>query len=70
MSKERITPDYCSPELAPTLVERIKAHWAAKGYHPIVTAELPEHGNMLGKTRLDVRSDMVNGLPRKPETHG
>jgi hypothetical protein len=61
-------PDYCAPEHADKLVERIKAYWASRDFKPLVVAEKPPFGRTQGRPRADVRSDMVNGWPREART--
>lgn len=59
-------PDYTTtPEGAEALIERIKKVWEAKGFKaPELKALHPPYGETRGRPRVDVRSDMVNGLPR------
>ncbi|MCW5725218.1 MAG: phosphoglycolate phosphatase [Maricaulaceae bacterium] len=58
--------DFCTPEGARRLKARIEAFWAERGYN--VTIDLVDAGFMpaMRSARTDVRSDMVNGLPRRP----
>lgn len=60
-------PDYTTTDGAKALIERIKAHWAEKKLYalPDVKADHPPWGETEGKSRVDIRSDMVNGWPAK-----
>ncbi len=56
--------DLCTREGALRLKERIESYWGERGYD--VSIELTEAGFMpaMRSARTDVRSDMVNGMPR------
>jgi hypothetical protein len=56
--------DFCTRDGALRLKERIEAYWRERGYD--VNIELQEAGFMpaLRSARTDVRSNMVNGMPR------
>lgn len=62
--------DFCTREGALRLKERIEAYWKERGYD--VTIELHEAGFMpaMRSARTDVRSNMVNGLPRPANDRG
>lgn len=61
-----LTPDYMTRDGAEKLAARIKAHWQARGFHQLdVKASSPPYGLVQGKPRYDVRSNMLNGLPRE-----
>lgn len=57
--------DLCTPEGARRLKQRIEAYWADRGYD--VNIELVDAGFMpaMRSARTDVRSNMVNGMPRR-----
>ena len=59
------TNDFCTREGALRLKERIEAYWKERGYD--VNIELTEAGFMpaMRSARTDVRSNMVNGMPRR-----
>ncbi len=56
--------DFCTREGALRLKERIESYWRDRGYD--VNIELQEAGFMpaMRSARTDVRSNMVNGMPR------
>lgn len=58
-------PDYCDEAGAQRLKERIEEYWRARGL--TVAVQLVEAGwaSALRVVRVDIRSDMVDGLPRK-----
>ena len=62
--------DYCSGDGASRLQTAIRDYWRKKGYD--VDVELVHQGfvSTMRSSRFDIRSDMVNGLPRRSEnTH-
>lgn len=58
-------PDYCSGKGAARLMAALKSYWFMRG-HDVTTMALIGETRHLGDhhARTDVRSDMVNGLPR------
>ena len=56
--------DFCNPEGARRLKQRIEEYWRDRGYN--VDIKLIEAGFVaaMRSARTDVRSDMVNGMPR------
>ncbi len=56
--------DYCTSEGARRLKQRIEEYWRERGYE--VNVDLVDAGFMpaMRSARTDVRSNMVNGLPR------
>lgn len=56
-------PNYCTPDGANRLKARIEAFWRERGH--TVTVELIETPAPAGTPRVDIRSDMVDGLPVK-----
>ena len=61
--------DFCTREGAMRLKERIEAFWKERGHY--VNIELQEAGFMpaMRSARTDVRSNMVNGMPRPANDH-
>ncbi len=57
--------DWCTHEGARRLKDRIEAYWREKGYS--VEINLIDAGFMpaMRSARVDVRSDMLNGMPRR-----
>lgn len=57
--------DFCNPDGARRLKQRIEDYWRERGY--AVDVKLVEAGFVaaMRSARTDVRSDMVNGLPSK-----
>ena len=62
--------DFCTREGALRLKERIESYWKERGYD--VSIELQEAGFMpaMRSARTDVRSNMVNGMPRPANDRG
>lgn len=56
--------DYCTPDGARRLKQRIEDFWRERGY--AVDVKLVEAGFVpaMRSARFDVRSDLVNGFPR------
>lgn len=59
-----VEPDSCSLEGAKKLKEKIEAYWTARGHN--VDLELVDVGfhAAMRSGRTDLRSDMINGMPR------
>ena len=57
--------DYCSSDGANRLTAVINEYWRKKGFD--VNVELVHQGfvSTMRSSRFDVRSDMVNGMPRR-----
>lgn len=57
--------DWCSTDGAKRLATKIAAYWQERGYD--VDVKLVEAGFLpaMRSARTDVRSDMVNGMPRR-----
>ena len=64
------TNDLCTPEGARRLKERIEAYWQERGYD--VSVDLVDAGFMpaMRSARTDVRSNLVNGMPRPANDRG
>lgn len=56
--------NYCDHTGATRIKERIEAYWRERGYEVSVVLVQGQYSNILRETRMDLRSDMVNGLPR------
>lgn len=65
--------DFCSREGAAALKEKIEAYWRERGQHVMIALHNVGFHPAIRAARYDVRSDMVNGLPRakakKPALH-
>ena len=61
--------DYCSSDGANRLQAIIADYWRKKGFD--VNVELVHQGfvSTMRSSRFDVRSDMVNGMPRRQAAH-
>lgn len=59
------TEEFCNRSGALKLKAKIEAYWAERGYE--VEVRLPEAGFVaaMRSARTDVRSDLVNGMPRR-----
>jgi hypothetical protein len=59
-----MTNDYCTTDGARRLKQRIEEYWRERGFE--VNVDLIDAGFMpaMRSARTDVRSNMVNGLPR------
>jgi hypothetical protein len=57
--------DYCSKEGAASLKEKIEAYWRERGYEVMVAMHNVGFHPAIRAARYDVRSDMVNGMPRR-----
>lgn len=57
--------DFCNEDGAKRLQQKIKEYWEGKGYD--VDVDLVNAGFVaaMRSARTDVRSDMVNGMPRR-----
>lgn len=57
--------DHCSDDGAARLATKIREFWMKKGFD--VEVDLKEEGfvSTMRSARTDVRSDMVNGMPRR-----
>lgn len=57
--------EYCNANGADRLQNMIRDYWAKKGFD--VSVELKKEGfvSTMRSARTDVRSDMVNGMPRR-----
>lgn len=57
--------DFCTPRGAGRLKEKIEEYWQERGY--AVDVEIVDAGfvSAMRSARADVRSDMINGMPRR-----
>ncbi len=57
--------DWCDPEGAKRLAEKIREYWNERGYE--VDLDFVDAGFVaaMRSARTDVRSNMVNGMPRR-----
>lgn len=66
---EKFTPqrgesDYCSRDGAMALKARIEAYWRERGLEVMIALHNVGFHPAIRAARYDVRSDMVNGMPR------
>lgn len=61
--------DYCSSDGANRLESIIRDYWKKQGYE--VDVRLVQEGfvSTMRSSRFDVRSNMVNGMPRREDVH-
>jgi hypothetical protein len=65
--RNRLMSDYCSNDGAARLQSIIRDYWRKQGYD--VDVKLVQEGfvSTMRSSRFDVRSNMVNGMPRRDE---
>jgi hypothetical protein len=63
-SSEREPADFCSREGAQALKDKIEAYWAARGQNVMIALHNVGFHPAIRAARYDVRSDMINGMPR------
>lgn len=56
--------DFCTNEGAQYLAERIREFWRRRGYEVDVEARREGFVSTMRSARTDLRSDMINGMPR------
>ena len=56
--------DFCSREGALALKAKIEAYWRERGQHVMIALQNVGFHPAIRAARYDVRSDMVNGMPR------
>lgn len=61
---EREPADYCSRQGALTLKAMIEAYWRDRGQDVMIALHNVGFHPAIRAARFDVRSDMVNGMPR------
>jgi hypothetical protein len=57
--------DHCTDDGAARLAQRIKDFWRKKGFEVDVDMRPEGFVSTMRSARTDVRSDMVNGMPRR-----
>ncbi len=57
--------DHCTDAGAARLAQRIKEYWRKKGFEVDVDMRPEGFVSTMRSARTDVRSDMVNGMPRR-----
>jgi len=57
--------DHCTDAGAARLAQRIKEYWRKKGFEIDVDMRPEGFVSTMRSARTDVRSDMVNGMPRR-----
>lgn len=68
VSHEELGPgetDFCSRDGALALKAKIEAYWRSRGQEVFISMQNVGFHPAIRAARYDVRSDMVNGLPRK-----
>src|SRR5262245_20333328 len=60
--------DYCSREGAVALKEKIEGYWRDRGQNVMIALHNVGFHPAIRAARFDVRSDMVNGMPRTGAT--
>jgi hypothetical protein len=56
--------DYCSRDGAHALKDKIEAYWRERGQNVMVALHNVGFHPAIRAARFDVRSDMINGMPR------
>jgi hypothetical protein len=62
--------DFCSREGAHALKQKIESYWRERGHTVVVALHNVGFHPAIRAARYDVRSDMVNGMPRAPRKRG
>lgn len=62
--REYVEFDFCSRTGAAALKTKIEAYWRERGQNVIISLHNVGFHPAIRAARYDVRSDMVNGLPR------
>lgn len=57
-------PDFCGRDGALQLKQKIEAYWRERGQDVMISLQNVGFHPAIRAARYDVRSDMVNGLPR------
>jgi hypothetical protein len=57
--------DFCTNEGAIHLAERIREFWRKRGYEVDIEARREGFISTMRSARTDLRSNMVNGMPRQ-----
>lgn len=56
--------DFCSRDGAVALKEKIEAYWRDRGHNVMIALHNVGFHPAIRAARFDVRSDMINGMPR------
>lgn len=62
--------DHCTDDGAARLAARIKEFWRKRGYEIDVDMRPEGFVSTMRSARTDLRSDMVNGMPRRSPSMG
>ncbi|MGE0830899.1 MAG: hypothetical protein AB7O04_16315 [Hyphomonadaceae bacterium] len=62
--RDYIETDFCSRDGAAALKAKIEAYWRDRGENVLISLHNVGFHPAIRAARYDVRSDMVNGLPR------
>jgi len=65
-----IGDDFCGRDGAMQLKTKIEAYWRERGQDVLISLQNVGFHPAIRAARYDVRSDMVNGLPRRPTKRG
>jgi hypothetical protein len=57
--------DYCSRAGAQALKDKIEAYWRERGHNVMIALHNVGFHPAIRAARYDVRSDMINGMPRQ-----
>ena len=60
-----VMADYCTKEGAMRLKDQIESYWADRGYDVRVKLVQGKFLASMRSARMDVRSDLVNGVPKR-----
>ena len=60
----KYSTDFCGVDGADRLKKMIESHWRGLGHEVRVYCQQGEHHSQMRITRMDVRSNMINGMPR------
>lgn len=57
--------EYCTNDGASRLAQKIQEYWRKQGFDVVVETHKEGFVSTMRSARTDVRSDMVNGMPRR-----
>mgnify|MGYP003477128601 CR=1 FL=1 len=66
-ARDYIETDFCSREGAVALKAKIEAYWRERGQTVMISMQNVGFHPAIRAARYDVRSDMVNGMPRSAQ---
>ena len=58
--------DHCNADGASRIAARIRDYWRKKGFDVEIETRAEGFVSTMRSARTDIRSDMVNGMPRRP----